>query len=319
MGRNYSRKSDPKLSDLAMIWDAENSDWRLTTLSDIKTLFNLVATDTVQVITAIWTFIAGISFTSGRVAMKEAVSGTLTTGWNKIAQTTANAADSMSSMFRVTGADGTFLVEVGFRDSSASKTHQNTTVRILSRSSIAAADTYIGGFRLGKSDSVDGAGAVLEVNILIGTEVTVQKIGNSGKSSLLSSWNLTTPAISTSLCADGVSTATFLEAGAEFKTESTSTMSPSVTFFKASNDTVRLVVNWNQIPKQATGFSMSYTNFILYDGAGTTLAFNGSESFGAPVITGNEVRVAATRVGAFAGLVNGGNDIEIAGLIASLT
>ena len=40
MGRNYSRKSDPKLTDLPMIWDSENSDWRLTTLNDIFTLFS---------------------------------------------------------------------------------------------------------------------------------------------------------------------------------------------------------------------------------------------------------------------------------------
>jgi len=38
MGRNYSRKSDPKVSDLSMIWDAENSDWRLSTFNDIFTL-----------------------------------------------------------------------------------------------------------------------------------------------------------------------------------------------------------------------------------------------------------------------------------------
>jgi len=39
MGRNYSRKNDPQMSDLDLIWDAENSDWRLTPLNDIFTLF----------------------------------------------------------------------------------------------------------------------------------------------------------------------------------------------------------------------------------------------------------------------------------------
>jgi len=48
MSRNYSRKSDPTLADLSMIWDSENSDWRLTTLSDILALFNTNTTSTVS-------------------------------------------------------------------------------------------------------------------------------------------------------------------------------------------------------------------------------------------------------------------------------
>jgi hypothetical protein len=38
MGRNYSRKDTPTLSDLCLIWDEDNSDWRLTTISAISTL-----------------------------------------------------------------------------------------------------------------------------------------------------------------------------------------------------------------------------------------------------------------------------------------
>jgi len=38
MSRNYSRKDTPVSSDLALIWDAENSDWRLTTLSAVSSL-----------------------------------------------------------------------------------------------------------------------------------------------------------------------------------------------------------------------------------------------------------------------------------------
>jgi hypothetical protein len=46
MGRNYSRKDNPQTSDLPLIWDSANSDWRLTTLSDIKALFEASETDT---------------------------------------------------------------------------------------------------------------------------------------------------------------------------------------------------------------------------------------------------------------------------------
>lgn len=40
MSRNYSRKSSPKLADMPLIWDSENNDWRLCTLSDVFTLFS---------------------------------------------------------------------------------------------------------------------------------------------------------------------------------------------------------------------------------------------------------------------------------------
>lgn len=39
MGRNYSQKSEPVTTDLAFIWDSENSDWRLTTMTAIQALF----------------------------------------------------------------------------------------------------------------------------------------------------------------------------------------------------------------------------------------------------------------------------------------
>lgn len=46
MGRNYSRKSDPTLSDLAFIWDAASSDWKLVTFSDISTLLQSASEET---------------------------------------------------------------------------------------------------------------------------------------------------------------------------------------------------------------------------------------------------------------------------------
>jgi len=38
MGRNYSRKANPTTSDLALLWDAANSDWALSSLSNVKSL-----------------------------------------------------------------------------------------------------------------------------------------------------------------------------------------------------------------------------------------------------------------------------------------
>ena len=39
MSRNYSRKDEPTTSDLALIWDSANSDWRLATLKDVVDLY----------------------------------------------------------------------------------------------------------------------------------------------------------------------------------------------------------------------------------------------------------------------------------------
>jgi hypothetical protein len=38
MGRNYSRKLSPNTADLPLIWDSENSDWRLASLASIVNL-----------------------------------------------------------------------------------------------------------------------------------------------------------------------------------------------------------------------------------------------------------------------------------------
>jgi len=40
MSRTYSRKLTPSTADLALIWDQENSDYRLTPLSAVKELFS---------------------------------------------------------------------------------------------------------------------------------------------------------------------------------------------------------------------------------------------------------------------------------------
>lgn len=40
MSRNYSVENSPALADQSLIWDVSNSDWRLSPLSDIFTLFS---------------------------------------------------------------------------------------------------------------------------------------------------------------------------------------------------------------------------------------------------------------------------------------
>ena len=48
MATNYSRKSTPVSADLSVIWDSENSDYRLATLSSIATLIDSLNTPGVK-------------------------------------------------------------------------------------------------------------------------------------------------------------------------------------------------------------------------------------------------------------------------------
>jgi hypothetical protein len=44
MGRNYSRKETPTSSDLSLIWDSANSDWKLSPFTGIATLIGNLLT-----------------------------------------------------------------------------------------------------------------------------------------------------------------------------------------------------------------------------------------------------------------------------------
>lgn len=44
MGRNYSRKDNPVASDLSLVWDNANSDWKLASFSGIATLMSSLLT-----------------------------------------------------------------------------------------------------------------------------------------------------------------------------------------------------------------------------------------------------------------------------------
>jgi hypothetical protein len=47
MSRRYSKTQDPQLNDFALIWDESESDWRLTTFSNILALFDSTLTSAV--------------------------------------------------------------------------------------------------------------------------------------------------------------------------------------------------------------------------------------------------------------------------------
>ncbi len=68
MARNYSRKENPTGSDLALIWDAANSDWRLATLTDIRELFEANA-DVVHLIEKVSQY--SVPLTGGTVVVTD--------------------------------------------------------------------------------------------------------------------------------------------------------------------------------------------------------------------------------------------------------
>lgn len=82
-GRNYSRKDSPTTSDLSLIWDSANADWRLSTLASIKALVESGLTFTVPATTQRLIPLTGFESTlegSNNLHLIITPAGTLATG-----------------------------------------------------------------------------------------------------------------------------------------------------------------------------------------------------------------------------------------------
>jgi hypothetical protein len=83
MGRRYSRKDTPVSSDLPLLWDSENADWRLSTLSDIKDFVLSVPVYPWTVVTSLlngWTGEVRIKQLSNWIIVTGEVDGSAKTG-----------------------------------------------------------------------------------------------------------------------------------------------------------------------------------------------------------------------------------------------
>ncbi len=224
------------------------------------------------------------SFTSGRFDSEELASGTLSvSGWYTIAELANVTANRGGAIFRIHttgGSRGDMLkFEVSFGANSTARTFENTHLEILSKSFRESIQVAIQGVRIAKSDSAIDAGAKIQINLNIDiTLVTINQMTQNLGNAL--GWELVTPFLdNTPTLPDGVTAGTFLEAGAEIARDylGNATFEPRISCFKASNDILRVAVDWGKIPKLGTGITITEpsTNLSVVDGEGTvvTLAF----------------------------------------------
>ena len=216
-------------------------------------------------------------------------SGSLTAGTYTIAETEDTADLASGCMLRIVSTLGVDLIEVDFKESASAKTHQNTKIELL--------NAKIGNFRLAKSDSINGAGAKIQIVLPSTTTLKVQLISNIGDSK---GWQLVTPTnTGIGLCPDG-SAATFLEAGAELSFIDGPRTSARFMGFASSNDQIICIATFPEIPKQGTGviITLPSTNlrFMGIDGVLGAI-ITGGHAISSVDIQGKEVKFAINETG----------------------
>lgn len=241
------------------------------------------------------------SYISGRFDSQESPeSGSLTAGTYTIAET-EDAADLASGcQLRIVSNLGVDLIEVDFRESASAKTHQNTKIELL--------NAVIGNFKLAKSDSVNGAGAKIQIILPSTTTLKVQLISNIGDGA---GWQLVIPTSSgIGLCPDGVTAATFLEAGEELSFDHVDTrFFSNIAAWRPSVDTIRCVALWSEIPKQGTNITLTLpvTTLNVYDNAGTVVTITGAHTISNFSIIGKNVFFNINETGLFTPLTTAGD------------
>lgn len=200
------------------------------------------------------------SYPRNRLISVSLASGT----WN-MAELAAIAGGRATSTFRFVDSGGTTTVEASITMSSSAKTHSNTHIEILAKSGTPLIDVI----KIGKSDSVDAAGGLLTIELSSESIVTTELIGNTGSES---GFTLITPDQDSNL-PDGVTSATFLEAGAELSLGLDGIPNSGIIGARLTDDIIYMNVDFGQIPKQGTGIVLSGGSFYrsLVDGSAVLL------------------------------------------------
>jgi len=320
MGRNYSRKNDPKSSDLDLIWDSEHSDWRLSPFSAIKAMYEILSANVAESITAVWNFVSGISLTSGRIAMQELTSDILSTnGWYTIAEVETTGNESICASFALAGGGGTrrssILFDVNFATSTTGTA--NLSIVIRGRSEYTGSSFGMPNVRIAKSDTVAAAGGKIQVQLssISNNILNIQMTNNVARRSF-EGFTLVSPYLDdTPTLPDGVTTGTFLEAGAELSMIDSSTrFVQSVIARRTSDDILTVECNFGQVPKQSSSISVTFPATLLrfYDGSGTFTSSSGG-TYGAVVITDNQVKFTWTETNIGLGLNAGAINVFVQG------
>ncbi len=264
---------------------------------------------------------------SGRFDSAERVSSTLdVTGWYTIAETDAESAIPYVTDFVAIFGNSSIKFHIECIGTVQTKTRVNTTIEIIGKSGVlAASGTVVHSARLAKSDSIAAAGFKVQVllNVIVAVTMTTLLV-NSTADSPSAGFQLVTPVLdNTPTLPDGVTAATFLEAGEELSFES-----PTFTFYSpewtgrvVSANSVDCCVLWPEIPKQGTGIviTLPVTNLNFKEGVLNGI-ISGAHTTSNFVIDGKHVFFRVTETGAFSALTVGINtSVQINGASCKLT
>ncbi len=92
---------------------------------------------------------------------------------------------------------------------------------------------------------------------------------------------------------------------------------PRITYWKVTDNTIRLGVDWGSIPKSGASISMTYFSMKITDNH-NTYVFDGTETFGAIAQSGTQVVIPVTKTSAFTLLSETGSIVSASLLITIL-
>jgi len=207
----------------------------------------------------------GLYLSSSRIAMQELTSVAITgTGWKRIAEVGQTSNKTYNAVFSITSRGGfredTYTFRVAGSLGSSSK---KLTIETLSRGYWSETNNGFLNARIAKSD-VATSGAWIEIYFDISVDVTVTVQMTANAQHLIDNLTLI-PIVATGVnCPDGVTAATFLEAGAELSLNVTNVTTPMLMGYRAnSDDILNCSVIWPEIPKQGTSLTITLPSTSL--------------------------------------------------------
>lgn len=251
--------------------------------------------------------------------------GLSTSGWYTIASTGTTSYEQASAEFDVICNGSVRASNLKFRvswaDGADSRSHENTTIEMLSKSSYDDTIIAIKGARIGYDDTDDNSGIIVQVNLDISTTVGIVTIMTDSNTYTGSQGLRLSEPVNNNTLPDSSTASSFLEAGEEFSfIDGTARFLQNVKARRADNNTLVLQVNWNKVPKLGSGISVTLPATLLrfYDGSGSFTTSAGG-SYGSLVLDGKIVQFTWTETNIGLGLNSGGLDMFVQGTGGTIT
>ncbi len=253
--------------------------------------------------------LSGVKLSVDRTAISELTSSeVLVSGWYTIAELADQDRSGALTIFNVASNGGSMFVKCGFRQSTITRTHENTDIEIIGKNFYTEGSPYtLIGARIAKSDSKQDSGAKFQVNFVAGGEITTNIMNNIGFAAPATStpypgWELVTPYFDdTPTLPDGVTVGTFLEAGEEYSLPDSGSdiLAQAV---KASDDLLNVTLNWGEIPMVGTTITASDITTLTVFGNSFATDLDGTYSLLNISIVGELVSFDVSKTSAWATL-----------------